>query len=255
MVGFASALVINIGTLSPAWVEAISSRASARTSWRSRWSSIRSAQARRPIASETARRLLDEVDVTVLRGNAGEIATLVGVEAEVRGVESIAAGGDPAELARRVALGVVASVTGSIDHVSDGDEVVRVSNGHALLGMVTGTGCMSTAITGCFLAAKPDAARSSRGSPGRLRRRGRGRGGGKPEAGHLPRRPLRRALQPRPGHAGRAFEACGSEPQSRMKLHALVDDLDIARRNPWRRHGSPASDRGCLDRGARPYRS
>ena len=48
-------------------------------------------------------------------------------------------------------------MTGPIDHVSDGDEVVRVSNGHALLGTVTGTGCMSTAITGCFLAAKPDA--------------------------------------------------------------------------------------------------
>jgi hydroxyethylthiazole kinase len=33
-----------------------------------------------------------------------------------------------------------------------------VANGHRLLGAVTGTGCMATAITGCFLAAKPDAA-------------------------------------------------------------------------------------------------
>ena len=41
--------------------------------------------------------------LTVLRGNAGEVATLVGVEAEVRGVESIGAGGDPAELARKAA--------------------------------------------------------------------------------------------------------------------------------------------------------
>ena len=31
-----------------------------------------------------------------------------------------------------------------------------MENGHPLLGVVTGTGCMSTAITGCFLAVKPD---------------------------------------------------------------------------------------------------
>ncbi len=68
----------------------------------------------------TARRILDEVDVTVLRGNAGEVATLVGAEAEVRGVESIGAGHRAAELAREAAtqLGVVASVTGPVDHVA-----------------------------------------------------------------------------------------------------------------------------------------
>jgi hydroxyethylthiazole kinase len=49
-------------------------------------------------------------------------------------------------------------VTGPVDHVSDGERVLAVSNGHALLATVTGTGCMSSAITGCFLAAKPGAA-------------------------------------------------------------------------------------------------
>jgi hydroxyethylthiazole kinase len=104
--------------------------------------------------TETARRILDEVDVTVLRGNAGEVATLVGVDAEVRGVESIAAGSDARELARTAAtrLGVVASVTGAVDHVSDGEGVVAIANGHELLASITGTGCMSSAVTGCFLA-------------------------------------------------------------------------------------------------------
>ena len=47
----------------------------------------------------------------------------------MRGVESIAAGGDPAELAREAArtLGVVASVTGPVDHVSDGERSARRS--------------------------------------------------------------------------------------------------------------------------------
>ena len=106
----------------------------------------------------TARRILDAVDVTVLRGNAGEVATLVGVEAEVRGVESVGGGGDPAQLAREAAktLGVVASVTGPIDHISDGTRAAAVANGHELLAAITGTGCMSTALTGCFLAGKDD---------------------------------------------------------------------------------------------------
>jgi hydroxyethylthiazole kinase-like sugar kinase family protein len=51
----------------------------------------------------SARRILDESEVAVLRGNAGEVATLVGAEAEVRGVESMDVGGDPADLAREAA--------------------------------------------------------------------------------------------------------------------------------------------------------
>jgi hydroxyethylthiazole kinase len=158
MVGLAGALVLNIGTLDAAWVRAMLAAG-------------RAANARGvpvvldPVGAgatgyrtKTAKRLLDEVEVAVLRGNAGEIATLVGVEAEVRGVESIGGGGDPSELAREAArrLGVVASVTGAVDHVSDGERVAAVSNGHPLLAAVSGTGCMSTAITGCFLAARED---------------------------------------------------------------------------------------------------
>jgi hydroxyethylthiazole kinase len=159
MVGLASALVLNIGTLSEHWIEAMllaGGAASARgipvvldpvgagaTAYR----------------TDTARRILDEVDVTVLRGNAGEVATLVGAQAEVRGVESMSIGLEPAALARTAArgLGVVASVTGPIDNVSDGERSLAVANGHPLLAAVTGTGCMSSALTGCFVAAKPEA--------------------------------------------------------------------------------------------------
>jgi hydroxyethylthiazole kinase len=86
------------------------------------------------------------------------VATLVGAEAEVRGVESMGVGMPPADLAREAArsLGVIVSVTGPVDHVSDGARVLAVTNGDALLAAVTGTGCMSSALTGCFLAGKPE---------------------------------------------------------------------------------------------------
>ena len=159
MIGLASSLVINIGTLSDHWIDAMLLAGKA-------------ANARGipvvldPVGvgatryrTDTPRRILDEIDVAVLRGNQGEVATLVGAEAEVRGVESMAVGLEPPALARGAAkqFGLVASVTGPIDHVSDGERVVSVANGHPLLAAVTGTGCISTALTGCFLAVKPDA--------------------------------------------------------------------------------------------------
>ncbi|MGZ8692052.1 MAG: hydroxyethylthiazole kinase [Gaiellaceae bacterium] len=158
MVLLAGALVLNIGTLSPHWVDAmlLAGKAANEHGIPVVLDPVGAGATR--FRTETARRLLDEVRVAVLRGNQGEVATLVGVEAEVRGVESIGAGGEPADLARTAArsLGLVASVTGPVDHVSDGDRVLAVANGHELLAAVTGTGCMSSAITGCFLAVARD---------------------------------------------------------------------------------------------------
>jgi hydroxyethylthiazole kinase len=157
MVRIASSLVLNIGTLSGHWVDAMLLAGAAATARQIPVVLDPVGAGATEYRTTTAHRILGLVDVTVLRGNAGEIATLVGAQAEVRGVESIGAGMEPAQLARAAArsLGVIAAVTGPVDHVSDGERVLAVSNGHALLGMVTGTGCMSSALTGCFLAAKP----------------------------------------------------------------------------------------------------
>jgi hydroxyethylthiazole kinase len=157
MVGLASALVLNIGTLSEHWIDAMLLAGDAANTRGVPVVLDPVGVGATEYRTKTARRLLQAVDFTVLRGNAGEVATLVGAAAEVRGVESISTGLAPAELAREAAkrLGVIASVTGPVDHVSDGERVLSVANGHALLATVTGTGCMSSAMTGCFLAAKP----------------------------------------------------------------------------------------------------
>jgi hydroxyethylthiazole kinase len=158
MVALAGALVLNIGTLSPHWVDAmlLAGKAANEHGIPVVLDPVGAGATR--YRTESARRLLDEVKVAVLRGNQGEVATLVGVQAEVRGVESIGGAGEPAELARTAArnLELVAAVTGPVDHVSDGDHVLAVANGHELLAAVTGTGCMSSAIPGCFLAVARD---------------------------------------------------------------------------------------------------
>ncbi|HEY6961214.1 MAG TPA: hydroxyethylthiazole kinase [Gaiellaceae bacterium] len=156
MVRIAGALVLNIGTLSPPWVEAmlLAGRAANEAGVPVVLDPVGAGAT--TYRTDTAKRILDEVRVSVLRGNAGEVATLVGIDAEVRGVESIGAGGDVAGLALEAAkqLGVVASVTGAVDHVSDGERVFKVANGDPLMASITGTGCMSTALTGCFCAVR-----------------------------------------------------------------------------------------------------
>jgi hydroxyethylthiazole kinase len=153
----ASALVLNIGTLSDEWIDSM----------------LRAGRAANgagvpvvldPVGAgatayrtETARTLVNELELAVVRGNSAEIATLAGRHAEIRGVEAVGEGGGP-ELARQAALvlGSVAAVTGPVDHVSDGERVLAIANGHELMATVTGTGCIATAITGCFLAVRPE---------------------------------------------------------------------------------------------------
>lgn len=158
MAGMADALVLNIGTLSSAQVESMllaGQAASARgipvvldpvgtgaTGFR----------------TATTLRLLEGLEIAVLKGNAGEIGTIAGAEARVRGVDSAGLTGDPAEICSRLAtrLGCVVAMSGPVDIVSDGNRVAFVENGHPLMGTVSGTGCMASSVTGAFAAVADD---------------------------------------------------------------------------------------------------
>ena len=201
-------------------------RGGPRPSEASRSSSTRSAPARPAYRTETAKRILDEVRVTVVRGNAGEIATLVGVAAEVRGVESIDAGGDrgrPRPPGRRRAR------CSRLRHGA-GRSCLRWERGDRDRERPSADGvdhrhrlhveCAHRLLPGCQR--RSSARRRGRG-PRRVRRRGRARGGRRPRPRVVPRRAVRRARSARPGDARRAGEA-------RMIVHALVGDLETARR-------------------------
>jgi len=159
MAAAAAALVLNIGTLSKPWIESmiLAGKAANAAGVPVVLDPVGAGATR--FRTETAERIIRELRISVVRGNAGEIATLAGQEAEVRGVDSIGVSAPAEEIAHSAArlLGCVVSVTGPVDHVSDGERDLSVANGHELLGVVSGTGCMCTAMTGCFLAVKPEA--------------------------------------------------------------------------------------------------
>jgi hydroxyethylthiazole kinase len=159
MASAASALVLNIGTLSRHWIEAMLLAGKAANGGSVPVVLDPVGVGATTYRTETAKRILAEVRVSIVRGNAAEVAALAGLQAEIRGVEAIGVEAGGATIARTAAsgLGVVASVTGPVDHVSDGTRTLAVSNGDPLLATITGSGCMATTMTGCFAAVRPDA--------------------------------------------------------------------------------------------------
>lgn len=152
MAATASALVINMGTLDPPWVEAMirAGREANRRGIPVVLDPVGAGATR--FRTEMPEKLLSEIDFAAVCGNAGEISTLAGLAAEVRGVESI--GGDAKEAvvtaARRI--GATVAATGPTDFVSDGSRLLAVENGHPLMGRIVGSGCASTAVVGCLAA-------------------------------------------------------------------------------------------------------
>jgi len=158
MVGIASALVLNIGTLEPEWIEAM-----VKAGWRANEKGIPivldpvGAGATK-LRTDSSKRLLRELQISIVRGNAGEVAALAGVASEVRGVESISASEPIDQIAQKFAsaFGCSAAITGPVDTVSDGKRLAKISNGDAMLSKVVGTGCMSSVIVASFAAVDPD---------------------------------------------------------------------------------------------------
>lgn len=99
-------------------------------------------------------RLLDTGAVTVLSGNAAELAVLAGIGALSRGADALSTALSSAEVAERAALRTktVVSMSGQTDYVSDGTRTVGVGGGHPVMGRVVGTGSVRSAVLGAFVA-------------------------------------------------------------------------------------------------------
>jgi hydroxyethylthiazole kinase len=158
MVGLAQSLVLNIGTLADHWVEAMLLAGKRATERKIPIVLDPVGAGATALRTTTARRLLAETGVSVVRGNPSEILALGDREGGGRGVDALHGVDEAVEVAGRLAasLGTTLAVTGPVDLVTDGTRVLRVANGHPLMPYVTGTGCSATAIIGAFLAVDPD---------------------------------------------------------------------------------------------------
>ena len=158
MTNIANALVLNIGTLNSNIIESMK---------------VAGKQANKkqiPVVldicgvgattfrNDKAKELLESIKITVLKGNASEIATIAGLETQTKGVDAGAVETNITDLAKNLAtkLNVVVVITGVEDIVSDGKDTYVIKNGCSTMGDIVGTGCMSSSIVGTFCAIEKD---------------------------------------------------------------------------------------------------
>ncbi len=159
MTSLASSLVLNIGTLNSRTVDSMilaGKKANAlnipvildpvgagATSYRTMW----------------AKKLFEELDIAVIRGNASEIMAMAGEKGNTKGVDSSNAAYAAIAYARKLILikPCIVAITGEIDIVISSSREMKLSNGTKLMKQVTGTGCMATSLIGAFCGSKIDA--------------------------------------------------------------------------------------------------
>lgn len=157
MVSLASALVINIGTLSAPWVRAM------------RRAMRRAIERGIPIVldpvgagatsyrTQTAHDLIAHAPPQIIRGNASEIVALVGLSAGTKGVDSTIASDSALDAAKALSRSTnsVVSISGEVDYVVWREQQATIRNGHPMMPRVTGLGCTATALCGAFAAVNP----------------------------------------------------------------------------------------------------
>lgn len=156
-VSISSALVVNIGTLSPAWVNAMGRAADRAAARGTPWVLDPVGAGATAYRTRTARDLAGRKP-SVVRGNASEILSLAGEVGGTKGVDSTRGADEAAGVARELArgLGCVVAVTGAVDYVTDGRLTLAMEHGHPMMTRVTALGCALTGIIGAFLAVEPE---------------------------------------------------------------------------------------------------
>ncbi len=153
----ADALVINLGSLTTARAEVMRRAANAANLGGTRW--VLDPVAAGAIAQRTNFALeLCQLRPTAIRGNASEILGLAGQSGHGRGVDSTSRSEAAIAAAQSLAqsTGAIVAVTGAIDYVTDGQQVIAIAHGHPLMARVTGMGCAASAIVAACVGAVSD---------------------------------------------------------------------------------------------------
>jgi hydroxyethylthiazole kinase len=154
MVNIASALIINIGTLSKPWIYSM-------------LKALSQAQKNNiPIVldpvgagattyrTQTSRELINSKPPTIIRGNASEIMALADNASKTKGVESAHASDAAIVTAQKLSdtYKCVVCISGQTDYIIQSKQIMKVKNGHPLMTKVTGLGCTASALCGAFAA-------------------------------------------------------------------------------------------------------
>lgn len=158
MAGIASSLVINMGTLSSEWVEAMIKAGKTANAKHTPITFDPVGVGATSFRNNTAAEIIEECKPTVIRGNASEIMALCNTGIKTKGVDSTASSNTALDYAKVLAdnTGAIVVISGATDYITDGKRVISLNNGSDMMPKVTGMGCTSTAVIGAFTAVNPN---------------------------------------------------------------------------------------------------
>jgi hydroxyethylthiazole kinase len=158
MVSFAGALVLNIGTLTPDWVDSMIKAGRKANAMDVPVILDPVGSGATILRTGSVRRIINDVAVKVIRGNASEVLSIAKKDSGTKGVDSTRSVDEASDAALTLArtLGVTLVITGEVDLITDGERILRVYNGDPMMGRLTGTGCAATATIGAFLSVDKD---------------------------------------------------------------------------------------------------
>jgi hydroxyethylthiazole kinase len=158
MAGIASALVLNIGTLTSEFVEAMLLAGKKANDKNIPVILDVCGAGATKFRDDKCLEILDEVFVSIIKGNSSEIARIAGENVQTKGVDAVIVEKNLQEVAQGLARdrNCTVVITGKEDIVADKKRVVRVLNGHPMMADIVGTGCMATSVIGTFAAVEKD---------------------------------------------------------------------------------------------------
>lgn len=159
MVGLASSLVINIGTLDEYWRGSMFMAAQYAQRAGKPWILDPVGAGATPLRDQAVERML-QYGPSAIRGNASEIMAVAKTNKQAtKGVDSVYGSGDALDAAKLISneFACVVTVSGERDIIVSKDKTAIIANGHALMALVTGLGCTASALIGAFLAVQEDA--------------------------------------------------------------------------------------------------
>jgi hydroxyethylthiazole kinase len=158
MASIASALVINIGTISPPWVRGMFKALTKAVSKGIPVVIDPVGAGATPYRTRTIRELISSDQPTIIRGNASEIMALTDDRLKTKGVDSTAASNEALHAAQSISEKhhCAVCISGAVDYIVEGKRMMKVANGHPMMTKVTGLGCTASALCGAFAAVEKD---------------------------------------------------------------------------------------------------
>lgn len=159
LVRYASAVVINIGTLDKAFQSLARSACDVACCLKKPIILDPVGAGATDLRTTFANELLSTYDIAILRGNASEIGALSGRVGQTKGVDSTEESRSMKEAACILAekYDCVVAMSGAVDVVTCSGRSEEIARGSALMPLVVGTGCLLSAVLAAFHAVHQDA--------------------------------------------------------------------------------------------------